>query len=67
MAGNQDLNEGEEDRHGSLMEKEFANGMSIREAIAHINRCLEAKAKDPTVNVEIPGFLWNGCEYNKIK
>ena len=49
------------------MEKEFANGMSIREAIAHINRCLEAKAKDPTVNVEIPGFLWNGCEYNKIK
>ena len=41
ISGNQDLDEEDAAGHGSLMEKEFNNGMSVREAIAHINRCLE--------------------------
>ena len=43
ITGNEDLDNEMDQGHGSLMDKEFNDGMTVREAIMHINKCLEEK------------------------
>ena len=42
------------------------SGFTVREAIAHIERCREMKEKDDGFDIQVPGFSYDGCDYNKI-
>ena len=49
-----------------IMNRELADGVTVREALSHIERCKEERARNPKANIEVPGLSWTGCSYNKI-
>ena len=50
------------------MNRELTDGLTVKEAISHVNACLEErdKQRNKRVDITVPGFLWTGCEYNKV-
>jgi len=57
---------GANDRKANVMNWELADGLTVREALSHIERCREERHKNPKAKIEVPGLSWNGCSYNKI-
>jgi len=64
---NFDLNDGTADPQiYEIMGKELAEGLTIRDALNHIQKCREERIKFPNSPIEVPGLSWAGCSYNKI-
>jgi len=51
-----------------VMNREFSKGISVRDAIAHIQTCVEEreKSKNQEVAIVVPGFSFPGCDYQKV-
>ena len=54
------------DKKADIMNWELAEGLTVREALAHIEKCKEDRYKNPKAKIEVPGLSWAGCSYNKI-
>jgi hypothetical protein len=48
------------------MSRELTDGVTVREALQHIEKCKEERHKNPKAKIEVPGLSWAGCSYNKI-
>lgn len=69
---NQDIQGGRESADykymaGDIMDEEIVEGLSVKDAISHVNQCLVERQKNPEAPIKIPGMAWYGCKLYKIK